>query len=56
MSKLANRGHFENIWLRTKRHDEKSQVKNGSGGVYYLYFPVNSAPTQHRVLRELGIR
>ncbi|MFI0715620.1 peptidase C39 family protein [Streptomyces inhibens] len=53
---VYKRRQFENIWLRTKRYDEKGQVKSGSGGVCYLYFPVKSAPSQHRVLRELGIR
>ncbi|AIA02398.1 peptidase C39 family protein [Streptomyces noursei] len=54
--RVYQRRQFENIWLRTKRHDEKGQVKSGSGGVCYLYFPVDSTPTQRRVLRELGIR
>ncbi|MGW5937168.1 peptidase C39 family protein [Streptomyces celluloflavus] len=53
---VYRRREFENIWLRTKRYDAKGQVKSGSGGVCYLYFPVNPAPGQHRVLRELGIR
>ncbi|MCB5908462.1 peptidase C39 family protein [Streptomyces pinistramenti] len=52
---VYSRRQFENIWLRTKRYDAKGQVKSGSGGVCYLYFPVNPAPTQHRVLQELGI-
>ncbi|GGW95799.1 peptidase C39 family protein [Streptomyces noursei] len=54
--RVYKRHEFENIWLRTKRHDEKGQVKSGSGGVCYLYFPAKPAPAQHRVLRELGIR
>ncbi|WP_438489019.1 peptidase C39 family protein [Streptomyces sp. S186] len=54
--RVYQRRQFENIWLRTKRHDAKGQVKSGSGGVCYLYFPVDSAPAQRRVLRELGIR
>ncbi|MFF9479235.1 peptidase C39 family protein [Streptomyces sp. NPDC014733] len=54
--RVYRRREFENIWLRTKRYDAKGQVKSGSGGVCYLYFPVNSAPTQHRVLRDLGIQ
>ncbi|UQA96562.1 peptidase C39 family protein [Streptomyces halobius] len=52
---VYKRRQFENIWLRTKRYDEKGQVTSGTGGVCYLYFPVKSAPSQHRVLRELGI-
>ncbi|SCK30863.1 hypothetical protein YWIDRAFT_05697 [Streptomyces sp. SceaMP-e96] len=47
---------FENIWLRTKRHDANGQVKSGSGGVCYLYFPAKPSGTQRRALAELGIR
>ncbi|MFE6737997.1 peptidase C39 family protein [Streptomyces tubercidicus] len=54
--RIYKRRQFENIWLRTKRHDANGQVKSGSGGVCYLYFPAKPAPTQHRVLAELGIR
>ncbi|GAA3193971.1 MULTISPECIES: peptidase C39 family protein [Streptomyces] len=53
--RVYRRREFENIWLRTKRYDAKGQVKSGSGGVCYVYFPVNPAPAQHRVLRDLGI-
>ncbi|MFF7227949.1 C39 family peptidase [Streptomyces sioyaensis] len=53
---VYKRRQFENIWLRTKRRDAKGQVKNGSGGVCYLYFPAEPAAAQRRVLRELGIR
>ncbi|MFJ9420044.1 peptidase C39 family protein [Streptomyces sp. NPDC101227] len=54
--RVYKRRQFENIWLRTKRKDANGQVKSGSGGVCYLYFPAKPAPTQHRVLRQLGIR
>ncbi|GAO09852.1 hypothetical protein TPA0598_06_00170 [Streptomyces lydicamycinicus] len=54
--RVYRRRQFENIWLRTKRHDANGQVRSGSGGVCYLYFPAKPAPTQHRVLAELGIR
>ncbi|MEV0372547.1 peptidase C39 family protein [Streptomyces sp. NPDC050636] len=53
--RVYKRRQFENIWLRTKRYDANGQVKGATGGVCYLYFPVKSAPSQHRVLRELGI-
>ncbi|QLH25286.1 peptidase C39 family protein [Streptomyces sp. Rer75] len=53
--RIYKRRQWENIWLRTKRYDANGQVKSGSGGVCYLYFPAKPAPTQHRVLRELGI-
>jgi hypothetical protein len=46
---------FENIWLRTKRKDAKGKTVSATGGVCYIFFPVNPAPTQHAVLSELGI-
>ncbi len=46
---------FENIWLRTQRYDENGQVRGGTGGVCYLYFPANPAPAQRRALRRLGL-
>lgn len=49
------RRQFENIWLRTKRHDAEGAVKGGSGGVCYVYFPVDPEPAQQQVLRELGL-
>ncbi|MFI9048873.1 peptidase C39 family protein [Streptomyces sp. NPDC053427] len=54
--RVYKRRQFENIWLRTKRYDEKGKVRSGSGGVCYLYFPARPAPTQRRVLWQLGIR
>ncbi len=47
---------FENVWLRTKRKNADGKVVGATGGVCYLYFPAKPAPTQRRVLRELGIR
>ncbi|MFJ5680875.1 peptidase C39 family protein [Streptomyces sp. NPDC093097] len=54
--RVYKRHQFETIWLRTKRYDAEGKVKSGSGGVCYLYFPVQPTPGQRRVLRELGIR
>lgn len=53
---VYKRRQWENIWLRTKRKDADGKVKSGTGGVCYLYFPVNLAPGQARVLRGLGVR
>lgn len=49
------RRQFENIWLRTKRHDANGRVRSGTGGVCYLYFPTRLTGHQHKVLRELHI-
>ncbi|MGW8970868.1 peptidase C39 family protein [Streptomyces platensis] len=54
--RVYKRRQFENIWLRTKRKNADGKVVGGSGGVCYLYFPAKPAPTQHRVLAELGVR
>ncbi|EST24457.1 hypothetical protein N566_24975 [Streptomycetaceae bacterium MP113-05] len=53
---VYKRRQFENIWLRTKRHNEKGEVRSGTGGVCYVYFPTRLTGRQRRVLREMGIR
>ncbi|HET6635995.1 MAG TPA: peptidase C39 family protein [Streptomyces sp.] len=53
---VYKRRQFENIWLRTKRHDADGKVHSGTGGVCYLYFPTHLTGEQRRVLREHGIR
>ncbi|MGK5546346.1 peptidase C39 family protein [Streptomyces sp. URMC 127] len=54
--RVYKRRQFENIWLRTKRRNAQGEVRSGSGGVCYLYFPAAPEERQRRVLRELGIR
>ncbi|PSJ29333.1 hypothetical protein B7P34_07480 [Streptosporangium nondiastaticum] len=54
--RVYKRRQFENIWLRTKRRNAQGEVRSGSGGVCYLYFPVEPEERQRRVLQELGIR
>ncbi|MYQ42421.1 Peptidase_C39 like family protein [Streptomyces sp. LamerLS-316] len=53
--RVYRRREWENIWLRTKRYDASGAVRGGTGGVCYLYWPVEPAPAQHRVLRSLGL-
>lgn len=50
------RRQFENIWLRTKRYDAKGDVRSGTGGVCYLYFPTSLTTAQRRALAWVGIR
>ncbi|WP_405782496.1 peptidase C39 family protein [Streptomyces sp. NBC_00859] len=52
---VYRRAEWENIWLRTKRHDATGKVVSGTGGVCYLYWPVDLAPGQRRVLESLGL-
>ncbi|MEU8706116.1 peptidase C39 family protein [Streptomyces sp. NPDC048565] len=53
--RVYRRREWENIWLRTKRYDAQGQVKSGTGGVCYVYWPADPASSQHRVLRSLGL-
>ncbi|MFC9942571.1 peptidase C39 family protein [Streptomyces pratensis] len=53
--RVYQRREWENIWLRTKRYDANGQVRSGTGGVCYVYWPVSPTPAQHRVLRSLGL-
>ncbi|MET9376787.1 peptidase C39 family protein [Streptomyces sp. NPDC002992] len=53
--RVYRRREWENIWLRTKRYDANGKVRSGTGGVCYIFWPVRSAPGQHRALRSLGL-
>ncbi|WP_093154976.1 C39 family peptidase [Saccharopolyspora antimicrobica] len=37
------RRQFENVWLRTKRHDADGEVASGSGGIAYVITPPGHA-------------
>ncbi|MGK5529209.1 peptidase C39 family protein [Streptomyces sp. URMC 129] len=50
------RRQFENVWLRTKRYDAKGDVRSGTGGVCYLYFPTGLTSDQRHALACAGIR
>lgn len=50
------RREWENIWLRTKRYDANGQVRSGTGGVCYLYFPARPTLRQLRALAAVGVR
>ncbi|MFI5975803.1 peptidase C39 family protein [Streptomyces sp. NPDC051452] len=50
------RREFENIWLRTKRHNASGAVVSGTGGVCYLYFPAHPSPRQRKALAAVGVR
>lgn len=49
------RSQFETIWLRTKRYNAAGEIRGGSGGICYVYWPVHPSPGQRRVLASLGI-
>ncbi|MFC8276655.1 peptidase C39 family protein [Streptomyces sp. NPDC057271] len=53
--RIYRRREWETIWLRTKRYDANGKVRGGTGGVCYLFWPVKSAPSQHRALQALGL-
>ncbi|MEV6671486.1 peptidase C39 family protein [Streptomyces sp. NPDC051162] len=53
---VYKRRQFENIWLRTKRRNAQGQVKSGTGGICYLYFPAEPSAAQCRALAAVGVR
>ncbi|WP_116210681.1 peptidase C39 family protein [Streptomyces olivoreticuli] len=54
--RVYKRRQFENVWLRTKRRNAQGQVKSGTGGVCYLYFPAEPSAAQRRALAAVGVR
>ncbi|MBW5481584.1 peptidase C39 family protein, partial [Streptomyces bambusae] len=53
--RVYRRREWENVWLRTKRYDANGKVKSGTGGICYIFWPVESAPSQHSALQKLGL-
>ncbi|UCM91670.1 peptidase C39 family protein [Streptomyces marincola] len=53
--RVYRRRQFENIWLRTKRYDAAGQVRGGTGGVCYLYYPTRLTAAQREALAAVGI-
>lgn len=54
--RVYKRREWENIWLRTKRHNASGKVVSGTGGVCYLYFPARPTARQTAALAAVGIR
>ncbi|MEU3503297.1 peptidase C39 family protein [Streptomyces hundungensis] len=54
--RVYRRREFENIWLRTKRHNASGNVASGTGGICYLYWPAHPSPKQRKALAAVGIR
>ncbi|MCT9092019.1 C39 family peptidase [Streptomyces sp. ASQP_92] len=54
--RVYRRREFENIWLRTKRHNASGNVASGTGGICYLYWPAHPSPRQRKALAAVGIR
>jgi Peptidase_C39 like family len=52
---IYNRAQFETVWLRTKRYDAKGNVRSGSGGVVYVYWPRHATTGQRLALASVGI-
>ncbi|NLU70702.1 peptidase C39 family protein [Streptomyces sp. HNM0574] len=53
--RVYKRRQWENIWLRTKRKDADGKTTSATGGVCYLYFPLDLSDEQREVLGELGV-
>ncbi|MFJ9542089.1 peptidase C39 family protein [Streptomyces sp. NPDC101225] len=54
--RVYRRREWENIWLRTKRHNAGGKVVSGTGGVCYLYFPARPTARQCKALAAVGVR
>ncbi|MER5889820.1 C39 family peptidase [Streptomyces sp. NPDC001941] len=54
--RVYRRAEWENIWLRTQRHNAAGKVVSGTGGVCYLYFPADPTPLQRKALAAVGVR
>ncbi|NEC04150.1 peptidase C39 family protein, partial [Streptomyces sp. SID7909] len=52
---VYKRHEWETIWLRTKRYDASGNVKSGTGGVCYVYWPAHPTPAQRSALRSFGL-
>ncbi|MFG2567215.1 peptidase C39 family protein [Streptomyces sp. NPDC048567] len=52
---VYQRHEWETIWLRTKRYDASGNVKSGTGGVCYVYWPAHPTPAQRWALRSFGL-
>ncbi|WP_406388096.1 peptidase C39 family protein [Streptomyces sp. NBC_00211] len=53
--RVYERREWENVWLRTKRHNAAGKVASGSGGICYLYAPARPTPAQIQALRAVGV-
>ncbi|MET9962116.1 peptidase C39 family protein [Streptomyces sp. NPDC006326] len=53
--RVYRRREWENVWLRTKRHDAAGKTLSGSGGICYLYAPARPSEAQIRALRSAGV-
>ncbi|MFJ8108462.1 peptidase C39 family protein [Streptomyces sp. NPDC096132] len=53
--RVYRRRQFENVWLRTKRHNAEGKVVSGTGGVCYLYFPARPSALQCAALKAVGV-
>jgi hypothetical protein len=54
--RVYRRREFENVWLRTRRHNASGKVISGTGGICYVYFPARPRAEQRRALAAVGIR
>ncbi|MEU3062973.1 peptidase C39 family protein [Streptomyces subrutilus] len=53
--RVYRRREWENVWLRTKRHNAAGKVVSGTGGIAYVYGPAAPGPARTAALRAVGI-
>jgi WD40 repeat protein len=54
--RVYRRRQWENIWLRTQRHDASGAVRSGTGGICYVLWGSEMTGAQREALRSVGIR
>ncbi|MFI5758808.1 peptidase C39 family protein [Streptomyces sp. NPDC051569] len=52
---VYRRSEWEQIWLRTKRHNAAGTVVSGTGGVCYVYWPAEPSTAQRHALESVGL-
>ncbi|MFC7221100.1 peptidase C39 family protein [Streptomyces polyrhachis] len=53
--KVYRRREWENIWLRTKRYNDKGEVRSGTGGICYVLWGSEISAGQREALASVGI-
>ncbi|MFF1557384.1 peptidase C39 family protein [Streptomyces sp. NPDC058279] len=53
--RVYRRAEWENIWLRTRRHNAAGKEVQATGGVCYLYVPARPGVAQLTALRAVGV-
>ncbi|MFI5831545.1 peptidase C39 family protein [Streptomyces sp. NPDC051578] len=53
--RVYRRTEWENVWLRTRRHNAAGKEVQAAGGICYLYVPARPGVAQLGALRSVGV-